>query len=185
MPLSSAQSTTMLISFWIMSLECVMTSAMNLKSAANAWEGNVIFASSESINMSYNTGPSVEPWMTPEVTSTDTDNASSTRTRNVWQFKKLDSHYSALPQIPKEVAASITKRCRALSKVLAKSNESMSYGWRLFLMSQISALSSKKLISVERPEMKPCWRLHRSWLSSMYLFNWVWILRSRIFPIHW
>ena len=58
--------------------------------------------------MSHNTGPSVKPWMTPEVTSTETDNASPTRTRNVRQVRKLDSHSSVLPQIPKEVAASIT-----------------------------------------------------------------------------
>ena len=51
---------------------------------------------------------SVEPWMTPDVTSTGTDNASPTRTRNARQVRKLESYSSALPQIPKEVAASIT-----------------------------------------------------------------------------
>ena len=68
----------------------------------------MIFLSNESINMSHNAGPSVDPWMTREVTSTGTDNASPTRTRNILQVRKLDSHFSALPQIPKEVAVSIT-----------------------------------------------------------------------------
>ena len=68
----------------------------------------MIFLCSESINMSYNAGLSVEPWMTPEVTSTGADNASPTRTRNARQVRKLESHFSALPQIPKEEAASIT-----------------------------------------------------------------------------
>ena len=58
--------------------------------------------------MSFSAWPSVAPWMTPEVTSTETDNVSPTRIRNVRQVRKLDSHSSALPQIPKEVAVSIT-----------------------------------------------------------------------------
>ena len=58
--------------------------------------------------MWYNAEPSVEPWMTPELTSAGTYNASPTHTRNVRQVRMIDSHSSALPQIPKEVAALIT-----------------------------------------------------------------------------
>ena len=47
----------------------------------------MIFLSSES--MSYNAGPSVEPWMAPEVTLIGADKASPTRTRNVRHVRKL------------------------------------------------------------------------------------------------
>ena len=57
--------------------------------------------------MSYNAGPSVDPWMKPEMTSARTDNASPTSTRNMQQVRMFDNHSSALPQIPKEVVASI------------------------------------------------------------------------------
>ena len=55
-----------------------------------------------------NAGPSVEPWMIPEVMSTVAYNASPTKTLNLRQARMLNSHSSALSQIPKEVAASIT-----------------------------------------------------------------------------